>query len=236
MSSRPELRLDWCSHEAARYACEKWHYSKSLPAFKLVKIGCWESGIFKGALIFSLGVCPVAGNQFGISRWEVAELTRVALRQHETPVSRICSIAIKMIKRQSPGLRLLVSYADSGQGHHGGIYQAGGWVYVGVPGQEREYFVRGKWVHQRQASSLLGSRAGVKSRLASLKHKYLMPLDAEMRARILPLAKPYPKRATSIDADATANHAGEGGSIPTVALSKVGERLSGMGLEPGVEK
>jgi hypothetical protein len=27
------------------------------------------------------------------------------------------------------------------------------------------------------------------------KHRYLMPLDDDMRARILPLAKPYPKRA-----------------------------------------
>jgi hypothetical protein len=26
------------------------------------------------------------------------------------------------------------------------------------------------------------------------KHRYLMPLDAEMRERVLPLAKPYPKR------------------------------------------
>ena len=29
----------------------------------------------------------------------------------------------------------------------------------------------------------------------SSKHRYLMPLDDEMRKRILPLAKPYPKRA-----------------------------------------
>jgi len=34
------------------------------------------------------------------------------------------------------------------------------------------------------------------------KHKYLMPLDAEMRAKIAPLAKPYPKRERSIGIDA----------------------------------
>ena len=27
------------------------------------------------------------------------------------------------------------------------------------------------------------------------KHRYLMPLDSETRERIMPLAKPYPKRA-----------------------------------------
>jgi hypothetical protein len=28
----------------------------------------------------------------------------------------------------------------------------------------------------------------------SSKHRYLMPLDEDMRQRIMPLAKPYPKR------------------------------------------
>ena len=28
MSSKPVLRIDWATHEAARYACEKWHYSR----------------------------------------------------------------------------------------------------------------------------------------------------------------------------------------------------------------
>jgi hypothetical protein len=51
-----------------------------------------------------------------------------------------------------------------------------------------------------------------------IKHKYVMPLDAEMRAKILPLAKPYPKRATSIDSDASTDHVEERGAMPTVAL------------------
>jgi hypothetical protein len=52
------------------------------------------------------------------------------------------------------------------------------------------------------------------------KHKYLYPLDKAMRAQIAPLAKPYPKRpcAASIDSDAPATQAGEGGATPTAAL------------------
>ena len=50
------------------------------------------------------------------------------------------------------------------------------------------------------------------------KFKYLYPLDAEMRARIAPLAKPYPKRARSIDSDAPGFQPGEGGVTPTRAL------------------
>jgi hypothetical protein len=52
----------------------------------------------------------------------------------------------------------------------------------------------------------------------SSKYRYLYPLDQETRTRVLPLARPYPKRATSIDSDVPANHAGQGGASPTVAL------------------
>ena len=58
MSSRPELKLNWCSHAAAKYAVEHWHYSKRLPNQKLVKIGVWEFGIFRGAVIFGDGANP----------------------------------------------------------------------------------------------------------------------------------------------------------------------------------
>lgn len=38
------------------------------------------------------------------------------------------------------------------------------------------------------------------------KHRYLMPLDNEIRHHILSLAKPYPKRATSETVDTSDHH------------------------------
>jgi len=52
------LRLDWCSHAAAKYAVEHWHYSARMPKFKQIYIGAWESGRFIGAIIFGLSVTP----------------------------------------------------------------------------------------------------------------------------------------------------------------------------------
>ena len=42
---------------------------------------------------------------------------------------------------------------------------------------------------------------------------------ADMRRRIEPMAKPYPKRAASDTGDTPAIQAGEGGSTPTAALT-----------------
>ena len=42
LSQKPELKLDWCSYQAAKYAVEHWHYSRSMPAGKAVRMGVWE--------------------------------------------------------------------------------------------------------------------------------------------------------------------------------------------------
>ena len=126
MSSRPELKLDWCGHDAAKYAVEHWHYSECLPAGKLLKVGVWEAGLFIGAVIFSRGANNNLGRPFSLAQVEIAELTRIALTKHCAPVTRIVSIAFQFLRKNSPGLRLIVSYADPLKGHHGGIYQGGG--------------------------------------------------------------------------------------------------------------
>jgi hypothetical protein len=235
MSSQPDkpvLRLDWCSHAAAKYAVEHWHYSKCLPMGKTVKVGAWESGKFIGSVVFGMGTNRDFGKPFGLAPRQVCELNRVALSAHTTPTSRIVSIAVRILVAQSTGLRLIVSFADPFVGHHGGIYQAMGWICVEPPRDARAevaYTKGGKRYSWRTVAGLLNKR-GMASTTESAKrlgfvtaqtppkHKYLMPLDAEMRARILPLAKPYPKRAGSDTKDTPAHRAGEGGSTPTPAL------------------
>ena len=51
----PQLKIDWATHEAAKYACEKWHYSGCLPVGKLVKVGAWEDKKFIGVVLFGRG-------------------------------------------------------------------------------------------------------------------------------------------------------------------------------------
>lgn len=235
MSLRPELRIDWATAEAARYACEKWHYSKCVPVFKCVRVGVWENGSFIGVVLFGQGATPEIGSPYGLKQTEICELTRVALTKHITPVSRIISIAFKFLKRTSPGLRLIVSFADAGHGHHGGIYQAGGWLYAGGT-ETHGYRVHGVIVHPKTLHSKYGKggqsipwlRSNVDPKaervVSGFKHRYLMPLDDDMRRQIDPLRKPYPKRVRSVENDTPAIHAGKGGAIPTRTLQNNQER------------
>lgn len=233
MSSQPEkpaLRLDWCNHEAAKYAVEHWHYSRTMPAGKAVYVGAWENAAFIGAVVFSRGASNQIGSPYGLKQTEVCELTRIALTKHAVAVSRVVSLALRFLSKQSSGLRLVVSYADPAHGHHGGIYQAGNWIYTGESSPDFAVIdATGKRWHSRMVSTsgvkkcfgqykrVIRPQDGLRVDLPG-KHRYLMPLDAEMRKRIMPLSKPYPKRAGSIATDAPAVQAGEGGSTPTPAL------------------
>lgn len=196
-----------CSHEAAKYAVEKWHYSGVMPAGKVVKFGVWENGAFVGAVLFSRGASDAIGKPYNLTQTQVAELTRVALSDHQSAVSQIVSAAVKELKKQSSALRLLVSYADPAEKHHGGIYQAMNWIYTGQTSPDFAVIDKtGKRWHSRMVSA-----TGYKKSFGTVKkvikpsdgqkvvipgkHKYLYPLDKAMRRQIEPLAKPYPKRA-----------------------------------------
>lgn len=213
MQDKPKLKIDWASHEAAKYACENWHYSKCLPAGKLVKVGAWENDKFIGVVIFGRGASPTLGKKFGLGQDFCVELVRVALTKHNVPVSKIVAFSIKFLYKSNSKLRLIVSFADPDKGHHGGIYQAGNWVYCGDSPATVELFIKGRWVHWR--GGFYEKTEKTPKRNMPGKHRYLMPLDAEMRDKILPLAKPYPKRAKEQDSEFPSEL---GGSTPTRTL------------------
>lgn len=198
-----DTRLAWCEHSAARYAVENWHYSRSLPFGKCVEIGVWEGGGFIGCIQFGLGSNHRIGKPWGLEPSQVCELQRVALQRHTLPVSQLVSASVKMLRRHSPGLLLIVSYADPEQGHVGGIYQAMNWLYVGTSRPQSELLIAGKFMHKRSAYSLYGTAStkklqaqGIDAVVAPVqfKHKYVLPLKRNTFRLLRECSKPYPKK------------------------------------------
>ena len=230
---KADLRIDWATHEAAKYAVENWHYSAVLPVPPLVKVGAWEAGKFIGVVIFSRGANNNLLKPFGLLQTQGCELTRVALTKHSVQVSRIMRLALQFLKRNAPELQLVVSFADPSEGHHGGIYQAGNWIYTGRQPATIEYIAPdGKQWHGRMVSK--DGKKKVQGKYRKVwridqctpvekqgKHRYLYPLDEAMKRKIEPLRKPYPKRAGSSLAEHSDSIGEVGGSIPTPALNVI---------------
>lgn len=232
------LRMDWASHKAASYACMHWHYAKSMPVGKLVRVGVWESGRFVGVVLFSWGANNHLGQPYKLGMLECCELVRVALTDHTAPVSQIVARSLRMLKQQSPGVRLVVSFADPTAGHHGGIYQAGGWVYCGTSAPSYEFWLHGRRLQKRAYTGAnygnpkMALPIGAQRRATPGKHRYLMPLDAAMRAQIALLALPYPTRPKGQE---PAHPAGLGGSTPTRTLQSTDPDSAGALTPAGID-
>jgi hypothetical protein len=229
---KPILKLDWCSYDAAKYAVRHWHYSRSLPLSKTARLGVWEDDKFIGVVVFAWGANRHLAGEYKLKMTECAELCRVALDDHATPVSWILSIAVKMLKRAMPGIRLIVSYTDLNHGHFGKIYQASNWVFVGETGNEAGIVLNGKLTHRRTINSKYGTSDidWLRKRVDPCAHryegkpkfKYLLPLDDEIAERVRMLAKAYPQMcATGETKDTPGVHPGEGRAARTVALQSI---------------
>lgn len=218
MQTKTNLKIDWASHEAVKFACENWHYSKCLPAGSLVKVGIWEDEKFIGCVIFSRGATPNLGKPYGMTQLECCELTRIAIKNHKTPVSKIMMICIKFFKKRNPGIKLIVSFADPSQGHHGGVYQATNWIYTGKTPPAKFGLLNGKIIHPRTIQTMsLEKRKKLSYVLKEGKYRYLFPLDESTRKLVEVLRIKYPKRVEH-ESNAVSFHETEGGAVPTDAL------------------
>lgn len=217
-----ELKLDWATNEAATFACKNWHYSRCVPKSKQNKIGVWESGKFIGVVMIGNSSGSTVFEFLGLDQFSGAELTRIALNRHVTPVSKIMSIALSMVRKKNPGLKAIVSFADPLQGHVGAVYQAANWKYFGRSTAQTQWFFRGKWRNDMKLNELFKGRPEAKRRLPMRridgKYKYVYFFDKKLEGLMSSRFQTYPKRAGNIDADVPTNHVGKGGSIPTPAL------------------
>jgi hypothetical protein len=174
-----------------------------MPSGKLLKIGVWEDGEYIGCIIYSRGGAPNIGEPYGLDQTEVCELTRVALDNHDSPVTQMLSISRKLLTDRCPGLELVVSYADPEQNHTGGIYQADNWAYERQL-DGRDYIkINGETHHPRSLNASYGTSSVTK--LKSMfgpenvetvpvagKHKYLYPLSDRLKDKVNQMAQPYP--------------------------------------------
>ena len=203
------FKMDWCTHDAAKYAVENWHYSGCMPSGKTVKIGVWENDRFIGCVIFAIGANPNIASYGG---GKACELARIALTNHKTPVTRIVSIALKMLRKHCPNLDAVISYADLDR-HPGTIYKAGNWK---LDGSTTESFtvIHGKKIHPRTVYSKYGTRSieWLRKHVDSKAHK----MQTKGKKRFIL----YFKRAGSKDIVAKSYQGLEGGENPTSALQE----------------
>ena len=180
------------------------HYLGTFPGGTHLALGAFLGHRLVG--VMTLGVGP--GQVYRLVRGAVPTnclvLTRFCLVD-ELPTnseSRILGVVLRALRKQT-GVKFIVAYADSAQGHVGTIYQASNWIYTGLSQATPLYELEGQAPrHSRSFSHAFGTR-GVKHFAAygvSLrkvpqqpKHRYFYFFDPAWRSRLRVGAEPYPK-------------------------------------------
>jgi len=148
----------------------------------------------------------------------VAELGRLAIKYGVyITASMFVPIVIKVYvkEREARGMEpvyALVSYADSAQGHYGGVYQAMSWIYTGISPTSKAFYrdSTGRVRHPRQNTKNI-SKEEAKTRgwevisKTGVKYRYIKIISGSKRFKKNLLKRsrykglPYPKPAVSSD-------------------------------------
>ena len=200
------MKLERASREAIKYACLKFHYAKRVPVSQCSYSVFNNKGDWCGVIIYGSGSTPHIGTPYNLFQGEIAELVRMALNGKQESTSKALSISLKLVKKDNPLLKLIVSYADSAQGHIGIIYQATNWFYHVDSIVLDMINFKGKLIHSRTFNKHFRNktdfgiklknalRTGVAKRIKPVpKHKYLYPLTKTLRIFCEGIRKEYPK-------------------------------------------
>ena len=114
---------------------KKWHYSGKVVSNSQLHFGAFLDGKLHGVMSFgpSLDKRKVV-NLVKNTRWnEFVELNRMAFDEYlpKNSESRCISIALKLIKKNAPHIKWIVSFADGMQCGDGTIYRASGFLLTG---------------------------------------------------------------------------------------------------------
>ena len=187
------------------------HYARRLCAVSYA-FGAYEGGELLGVVTYG----PPASRHLCIglcgSEWadKVLELNRLCCESLPNLAGRLVGHSLRALPRPS----VVVSYADTSQGHVGYVYQATNWLYTGLTDSQRktprkDWVLRGQGGLHSRSLTHIGNSAKLRERFGDdfiavprkPKHRYVQLVGSKsqrkaMRAALRYAVEPYPKGET----------------------------------------
>ena len=173
------LRVEAISHEEVKPWILKKHYAKRMPSISYA-YGAFVDGKMLGVCTFGVPASPslcvgICGEEY---RNRVLELNRLCVDDDApfprsqflaTCLKRLSQICTNGKPRNMYGF-IVVSYADTGMGHIGKVYQATNFIYTGCT-KERTDIGMEDGTHSRHYDKSMDKKKNRKHR--SAKHRYV---------------------------------------------------------------
>ena len=115
---------------------KKYHYSHKVVNNSNLHFGAFLDGVLHGVMSYgpSLDKSHIIGLVEGTGWYEFMELNRMAFDDilPKNSESRCIAMSLKMIRKNAPQIKWVVSFADGCQCGDGAIYRASGFVLTGI--------------------------------------------------------------------------------------------------------
>lgn len=136
MGEAKSIRVATVRREDAEDAIRRWHYSGCVVQNSQIHMGVFMGGKLLGAMQFgpSLDKRKLQPLVAGTGWNEFIELNRMAFSDAlpRNSESRAIAVAMRMIRKNAPHIRWVVSFSDGAQCGDGTIYRASGFVLTGI--------------------------------------------------------------------------------------------------------
>lgn len=204
------MRLEIASGKAIKYACLNFHYAKR------TTLGILSYSVFNdknewcGVIVYGPSSNPNGHNDFKVNKNECIELLRMALNGKQESTSKAMALSLRLLKKNAPMVKIIVSYADNNVNHVGTIYQATNFYYVGQslmdmrsgilidgkPASYRGFHKRYGTTSLTKLKEILGNR--IQFIKPKTKNKYIYPIHKSLVAMCKEMSKPYPKKLSGM--------------------------------------
>ncbi len=173
----------------------KVHYAKRLPSISYA-YGLFLGNDLRGVVTYGTPAASalrsgIAGDEFAPM---VLELNRLCLIDNlPNEASRLVGASLRML----PAPKIVVSFADTAQGHEGIVYQATNFLYTGLSAKRTNWKVKGlEHLHGQTIADITRNTTG--SRVEAMRAKFGDKFYLEDRSRkhryIFFVANKYEKR------------------------------------------
>jgi len=158
--------------EVSRKDCEPFvigiHYARRWPSISY-SYGLFREEALVGIVTYGTPPSPtlrsgIAGSEH---KHDILELNRLCLLNNEkNEASFLVGKSLKML----PKGKIIVSFADTSQGHVGTVYQATNFLYCGLSAKRTDWKIKGK--EHLHGQTIADEFRGVKNRSEAMRDKY----------------------------------------------------------------
>ena len=171
----------------------KNHYSGKVMLGSRLHFGCFLNNMLHGVMSFGnpIDKRKVKGLVKNTKWNEMLELNRLAFDRYlpRNSESRCLSIAFKLIKKNAPHIKWILSFADGCQCGDGTIYRASGFYLVGIKKNSTIYEMPSGEKIAKHGTSKKNTTFAKKLPGFQIKYIYLLDKSCKLTVPVLPFSK-----------------------------------------------